>query len=57
MESPQPWLWIWILGAPLVFGIFDLMRTPKASIRRDSYRSDDTNRVTDRPLASSATAR
>jgi hypothetical protein len=57
MESPQPWLWIWILGAPLVFGIFDWMRTPKGSIRRDSYRSDDTHRVTDRPLASSATAR
>ncbi len=57
MESPQPWLWIWILGAPLVFGIVDLMRTPKTSIRRDSYRSDDRNRVVDRPMASSAAAR
>lgn len=57
MESPQPWLWIWILGAPLVYGIFDWMRTPQTSIRRDSYRSDDRHRMPDRPLASSAAAR
>lgn len=57
MESPQPWLWIWILGARLVVGIFDWMRTPQTSIRRDSDRSDDTHRLSDRPLASSIGAR
>jgi hypothetical protein len=25
---------IWIIGAPLVFALFDWMRTPKADIRR-----------------------
>lgn len=44
MESPQPWRWMWILGAPLVDGIFDWLRTPKTSIRSASYRSDDRNR-------------
>jgi hypothetical protein len=57
MESPQAWLWIWILGAPLVVGIFDRMRTPRTSIRRDSDHSDDTHRLSDRPLASSVGAR
>ena len=54
MESPQPWLWMWILGTPLVVGILDWMRTPKTAIRHDSYRSDDRNRVIDRPMAGSA---
>jgi hypothetical protein len=57
MESPQPWRWMWILGAPLVDGIFDWLRTPKTSIRSDSFRSDDRNRVIDRPIASSSAAR
>ncbi|MFN9028807.1 MAG: hypothetical protein ACK5XM_00995 [Betaproteobacteria bacterium] len=57
MESPQAWLWIWTLGAPLVVGIFDRMRTPRTSIRRDSDHSDDTHRLSDRPLASSVGAR
>ena len=57
MESPQPWLWMWILGAPLVYCTFDWLRTPKTSIRSDSYRSDDRTRVIDRPMASSSAAR
>lgn len=57
MEISQPWLWMWVLGAPLVYGLFDWMRTPKTAIRPDSYRSDDRNRVVDRPMAHSATAR
>jgi hypothetical protein len=57
MESPQPWRWMWILGAPLVDGIFDWLRTPKTSIRSDSFRSDDRNRVIDRPMAPSSAAR
>jgi len=57
MGSPQPWLWMWILGAPLAYCIFDWLRTPKTSIRSDSYRSDDRNRVIDRPMASSSAAR
>ena len=23
-------LWVWLLGAPLLFGLVDLMRTPRA---------------------------
>ena len=33
MESPQPWLWLWLLGAPVVFAIIDWLRTPKARTR------------------------
>jgi hypothetical protein len=48
---------MWILGAPLAYCIFDWLRTPKTSIRSDSFRSDDRNRVIDRPMASSSAAR
>lgn len=29
------YLWIWLLGAPMVLAIIDLMRTPRPRLDRD----------------------
>lgn len=40
-------IWIWILGAPLVLGVFELVRTPR--VRRDGTNSNHTYAPTTTP--------
>jgi hypothetical protein len=48
-------LWMWLLGAPLIGAIFELMRTPKP-IRRMEYGSGNANTAAGaRPAANAGT--
>lgn len=49
MSEMQPWLWIWLLGAPLALGVLDWMRTPRVQSR--AVRADE------RPLAAGSIRR